>query len=74
MAVNQKPIIGTWYINLSGQFLRAWAVIYDHGQPSEVVIHYLNGMRFIVSLEDWYKLDLECYPHQDEECSGVTQA
>ena len=74
MAVNQEPIIGAWYINLNSQFLRAWAVVYDHGQPSEVVIHYLNGMRFTVSLQAWYKLDLEYCLNQSEELSGVTQA
>lgn len=74
MAINNEPIIGAWYINLSSQFLRVWGMVYNNGEPQRIVLHYLNGMRFIIELEDWYKLDLLRYPEENKRRSSATQS
>lgn len=74
MAINHEPVIGAWYINLSSQFLRVWGVAYKNGEPQRIVLHYLNGTRYIIELEDWYKLDLLRYPDENKQRSGATQA
>lgn len=73
MAINHEPIIGAWYINLSSQFLRVWGMVYKNGKPERIVLHYLNGMRYIIKLEDWYKLDLLRYQDEKKQRSGATQ-
>ncbi len=74
MAINNEPIIGAWYINLSSQFLRVWGMVYNNGESERIVLHYLNGMRFIIALEDWYKLDLLRYPEENKRRSSATQS
>ena len=59
MSIQQKPIIGSWYINLTGQLLKVWAVSYTDSSISKVVIEYLSGSRVVVDIEQWNLLDLE---------------
>lgn len=49
-------------------------MVYKNGEPDRIVLHYLNGMRFIIELEDWYKLDLLRYPEENKQRSGMTRA
>lgn len=74
MAINHEPIIGAWYINLSSQFLRVWGMVYKNGEPERIVLHYLNGMRYVIDLKDWYKLDLLRYEDDKKQRSGTTQS
>jgi len=59
MSIQQKPVIGTWYVNLTGQIMKVWAVSYDGDQMDKVVIEYLNGSRIVVDIDSWSRLDLE---------------
>lgn len=61
MSVKQKPVVGNWYMNMTGQLIKVWAVCYAMDQASRVVIEYLNGKRRIIGIEDWYSLDLEVH-------------
>ncbi len=59
MSIQQKPIVGSWYVNLTGQLLKVRAVSYCESSLSKVVVEYLNGSRVIVDIEQWKLLDLE---------------
>ena len=66
MAIKQEPVISAWFINLNGQFMKVWGVVYNHGFADKVIIQYLNGMRFVVDLPTWFKLDLERQPNKEQ--------
>ncbi len=59
MSIQQKPVVGSWYVNLTGQLLKVRAVSYSASMLSKVVVEYLGGRRLIVSAEQWALLDLE---------------
>ena len=61
MAIQQKPLISTWYVNLTGQLIKVLALGYSDGQLSRVVIEYINGKRQIIGIDTWYLLDLEMH-------------
>jgi len=74
VAINHEPIIGAWYINLSRQFLSVWGMVYKNGELQKIVLRYLNGLRLIIELEDWYALDLLRYPEKCTQRSDATLA
>ncbi len=59
MSIQQKPNVGSWYINLTGQLLKVWAVSYSGSRLSKVVIEYLSGSRVVIDIDQWNLLDLE---------------
>lgn len=61
MSTKRQPIIGNWYMNMTGQLIKVWAVGYDAGQAQKVIIEYLNGKKKVLGIEDWYLLDLEVH-------------
>lgn len=61
MSVKQRPVVGNWYMNLSGQLIKVWALGYTAGQVRKVVIEYLNGKRRIIGIGDWWSMDLEVH-------------
>ena len=58
MAKQQKPVVGSWYINLTGQLIKVWAISLDGGRISKVVIEYLSGSRRVIDIDKWNLLDL----------------
>ncbi|MDR2878150.1 MAG: hypothetical protein LBV36_08975 [Chromatiales bacterium] len=61
MSARQKPVVGNWYMNMAGQLIKVWALGYTSGRLSRVVIEHLNGKRKILSLSDWWSLELEIH-------------
>ncbi|MBL1261956.1 MAG: hypothetical protein COB33_015715 [Thiotrichaceae bacterium] len=59
MSIQQKPNVGSWYINLTGQLLKVWAVSYSDAALSKVVVEYLSGSRVVIDIDQWNLLDLE---------------
>jgi hypothetical protein len=59
MSTQQKPVVGSWYINLTGQLLKVWAVSYAGSALSKVVVEYLSGSRVLIDIAQWNLLDLE---------------
>jgi len=70
MAIQQKPVVGNWYVNLTGQLLKICAVSYDAGEISKVVIEFLSGKKLILDLEKWYLLDLETYIYKSSSLAN----
>ena len=67
MKGKQQPIVGAWYVNANCQFLRVWAMVFNHGKPQQVVLSYLNGHRQFVDVSEWYELDLKRYPQRKQK-------
>lgn len=61
MPVKQKPVVGNWYMNLSGQLIKVWALGYATGRINNVVIEFLNGKRRIIGVDEWWSMDLEIH-------------
>lgn len=67
MAIQQNPVVGNWYVNLTGQLLKVSAVSYELGKVSKVVIEHLSGARTIIDVATWRLLDLETYIYKSSE-------
>ena len=61
MPVKQKPVVGNWYMNLSGQLIKVWGLGYATGRLNNVVIELLNGKRKIICIDEWWSMDLEIH-------------
>lgn len=71
MATYSEPVIGDWYINMDGQFIRTWGCVYEHGRLNGVVIQPLNGGRYYISLTRWRDLKPVRYAATREARSEV---
>ena len=70
MAIQQKPVVGNWYVNLTGQLLKICAVCYDCGKISKVVIEFLSGKKLVLDLDKWHLLDLETYIYKSSSLAN----
>lgn len=59
MSIRQKPRVGTWYMNLTGQLMKVWAVSFSAGQVDKIIVEYLSGHKTVMDIHDWNMLDLE---------------
>ena len=53
MYLQQKPIPGYWYSNLSGQLLQVRALVYTTGQSRSIVLEDIHGKRDHVDTDGW---------------------
>lgn len=67
MAIQQTPVVGNWYVNLTGQLLKVCAISLEQGNLSKVVIEHLSGARTIIDIDTWGLLDLETYIYKSAE-------
>jgi hypothetical protein len=58
MFLQQKPIPGYWYSNLSGQLIQVRAIVFSAGKSSRIVLEDINGKRETVDLQSWHGMDL----------------
>ena len=58
MYLQQKPIPGYWYSNLSGQLLQVRAMVYADGERRSIVLEDIHGKRNHVDTDGWDALDL----------------
>jgi len=58
MYLQQKPIPGYWYSNLSGQLLQVRAMVYADGERRSIVLEDIHGKRNHVDTDGWSALDL----------------
>ncbi len=70
MSIQQKPIPGRYYINLTGQMIKVRALLYLGGSLSKVIIEYLDGSVLKIAVDEWAWLDLSMY----NEWSGTRRA
>ena len=58
MFLQQKPIPGYWYSNLSGQLIQVRAIVYLGGKRSRIVLEDITGKRESVDIDSWFGMDL----------------
>ncbi len=61
MSIQQKPIPGRYYINLTGQMIKVRALLYLEGLLNKIVIEYLDGGVIYVDANEWDWLDISMY-------------
>lgn len=61
MSIQQEPIPGRYYINLTGQMIKVRALLYLNGLLTRVIIEYLDGNIIYVAADEWCWLDLSIY-------------
>jgi hypothetical protein len=61
MGIQQRPVPGYYYINLTGQMIKVKALLYVEGDLSRVVIEYLDGRTININVDEWSWLDLSVY-------------
>jgi hypothetical protein len=62
VTIQQEPVPGNYYINLTGQLIRVKMILYSGLDASRVVIEYLDGRRIHIDIQEWDWLDLSVYP------------
>ena len=58
MYLQQQPIPGYWYSNLSGQLIQVRAILYVLGKRNCIVLEDIYGKRDYVSGSSWQGMDL----------------
>jgi len=58
MLLQQKPIPGYWYSNMSGQLIQVRAIVYLAGQRRRIVLEDISGKRESIDVDGWRSMDL----------------
>jgi hypothetical protein len=58
MFLQQRPIPGYWYSNLSGQLIQVRAILYISGKRTRIVLEDIHGKRSSVNVVSWRNMDL----------------
>lgn len=54
----QDPIVGSWFVNLTGQLIKVKLVMFNHDKLHRVLIQYLDGNTKLIKHDDWSYLKL----------------
>ena len=67
MAIIKQPHAGSWYVNKTGKLMKVRMLLYSDGQPTQVMIEFLDGMRISVGIDAWCYLDLDVIWHDEPQ-------
>ena len=70
MLLQQKPIPGYWYSNLSGQLIQVRAIVYLSGQRRRIVLEDISGKRESIDIDRWLGMDLVLHSPVNAEPHG----
>jgi len=62
----QKPVSGSWYVNRTGKLVKVSLLLYAGETLSRVMLEYLDGMKVVVTIDAWSRLDLRIYSLRTE--------
>lgn len=71
MYLQQQPIPGYWYSNLSGQLIQVRAMLYVSGKRNCIVLEDIYGKRDYVSCSSWQSMDLVLHSPAMEQQQAV---
>ena len=54
----QDPVVGSWFVNLTGQLIKVKLVMFNKYKLQRVLIQYLDGNTKLINHEDWFYLKL----------------
>lgn len=58
MYSTREPVVGDWYVDHSGMLVKVRLAVYRHEYLSTLLLEYLDGQRQIISIDEWYCLEL----------------
>jgi len=58
MSSHVSPSANTWYVNPTGKLIKVRMLSFTEGKLTAILVEYLEGTSHVVTIEDWYKLDL----------------
>ena len=64
----QKPTVGAWFVNLTGQLIKVKLVMFNEEKLHRVLIQYLDGTTKLINKDDWFCLKFNKHIHE----SGIT--
>ena len=53
-----EPVVGSWFINRTGKLMKVKLILFRHEEPIKVMIEFIEGQRKVVTVNDWYCLEL----------------
>ena len=60
----QDPVVGSWFVNLTGQLIKVRLVMFDDQSMHRVLIQYLDGKTKLIDKDDWFCLKLNKHIHE----------
>lgn len=60
----QDPIVGTWFVNQTGQLIKVKLLMFNDENLQRVLIQYLDGTTKLIKEEDWFCLKLNKHIHE----------
>jgi len=63
MFSTQEPIVGTWFVNMSGQLIRVKLLMFSDNKLQRVLVQYLDGSTKSINNDDWLNLKLNPHLH-----------
>lgn len=67
MYLQQQPIPGYWYSNLSGQLIQVRAMVYAGGNEPRIIIEDISGKRESLDIASWRGMDLVLHSPANEQ-------
>lgn len=64
MYCSHDPIVGTWFVNVTGQLLKVKLLMFNDDKLHRVLIQYLDGSTRLVDDEEWFCLKLNKQIHE----------
>ena len=63
MFSTQEPIVGTWFVNMTGQLIRVKLLMFSNNKLQRVLVQYLDGSTKSINTDDWLNLKLNPHLH-----------
>ena len=63
MFSTQEPIVGTWFVNMTGQLIRVKLLMFSNNTLHRVLVQYLDGSTKSINHDDWRSLKLNPHLH-----------
>lgn len=60
----QDPVVGSWFVNLTGQLIKVRLVMFNEQNMQRVLIQYLDGNTKLINKDDWFCLKLNKHIHE----------
>ena len=60
----QDPIVGSWFVNMTGQLIKVKLIMFNQQSLHRVLIQYLDGNTKLIDKDDWFCLKLNKHIHE----------
>lgn len=63
MFSTQEPVVGTWFVNMTGQLIRVKLLMFSNNKLQRILVQYLDGSTKSINNNDWLNLKLNPHLH-----------